>query len=74
MTAYGYATVVGMMMASFGKDKNTALNQSLVRTNADYTKVNRLETYRLLYRQARPGVIAFAGFATIFRFIGDKLV
>ena len=71
---YMYASLIGMLAVSFGKETNTALNQSLTRTHADYTKVNRLETFKLLYRRARPFAIAFAGFATVFRYIGDKLV
>lgn len=63
-----------MVLVSFQGDKNTALNQSLMRTHSDYTKVNRFETFKVLYRRARPGIIGFAGFATVFRYIGDKLV
>lgn len=63
-----------MIYISFNNDRNKALNQTLVRTHADYTKVNRLETFKLLYRRARPAAFAFAGFALAFRYIGDKLV
>lgn len=72
--SYVWATAIGMFTVSMRGETNHALNQSLLRTHSDYTKVNRFEHFRLIYRRARPAVIAFAGFATVFRYIGDKLV
>ena len=71
--AYVYASLIGTLAISFSKD-NTPLNQSLLRTHSDYTTLNRFENIKLFYKRAKPGIIAFAVFATVFRFMGDKLV
>jgi len=63
-----------MVIGFLSQDSKTALNHSLMRTHSDYTKVNRLEHYKILYKKAVPAAVAFAGIVTLFRFLGDKLV
>ena len=72
--SYIFASIIGILVGNFTKESNTNLNQSLLRINRDYTKVNFFEPIKLGYKKAVPAALAFAGFATVFRYIGDKLV
>jgi hypothetical protein len=72
--SYIFASLIGMVAFQFAKQPDTNLNQSLLRINRDYTKVNFFEPYKLAYKKALPAALAFAGFATVFRYIGDTLV
>lgn len=72
--SYILSSIIGMLYVNFTKEPMTNLDQSLLRIHRDYTKINFFEPFKLAYKKAAPAALAFAGLATVFRYVGDKLV